>query len=186
MSKHMSFFQQLKDEVNDRNIDKEKIKQLDKTFYEEEKKAEQAKTAAAQPEMTDDPDYPVHPPYISLKPQLTEVQLWRLPAIRFYCTILFFCFGMILFGVINQVFALGMDKGAVGWYQLIGGAIGFLFSREILEPRLKIPFSQGTPEQKKKAAEAYQKQMDALDEQIGEFRKRRGAESDDSASDTKK
>lgn len=172
----MSFFRQLKDEVNDRNIDKEKMKNLTRDLTEAELEA--GEPAATQPEVEEDPDYPEHPPYISLKPQLTEVQLWRLPAIRFYCTILFFCFGMILYGIINQVFGLGMDKGAVGWYQLIGAAIGFLISREIIEPRLKIPFSQGTPEQKKKAAEAYVKQMDALDEHIHELRKRRGADLD--------
>ncbi|MDO5784114.1 MAG: hypothetical protein Q4P20_03510 [Eubacteriales bacterium] len=170
----MSFFRQLRDEVNDRNIDKEKMKKLTKELDESELEAEEA--AAANPEIEEDPEYPAHPPYISLKPQLTEVQLWRLPAVRFYCTILFFCFGMILYGIINQVFGLGMDKGAVGWYQLIGAAIGFLLSREVIEPRLKIPFSQGTPEQKKKAAEAYIKQMDALDEHINELRKRRGVE----------
>lgn len=174
----MSFFRQLKDEVNDRNIDKEKMESLTKDLDDSELEAEDA--AAAEPEMEEDPEYPVHPPYISLKPQLTEVQLWRLPAIRFYCTILFFCFGMILYGIINQVFGLGMDKGAVGWYQLIGGAIGFLFSREFLEPRLKIPFSQGTPEQKKQAAEAYIEQMNALDEHISDLRKRRGVQSEES------
>ena len=166
----MSFFNQLKDEINDRNIDKSKIHPVSDEPEETEVQPEPVKD----PET--DPDYPVHPDYIALKPNFTERQLWRMPAIRFYMAIIGFCAGMVVFGVINQVFALGMTKGSVGWYQLFGTAIGFLFSREYLEPHWKIPFAQGTPEQKKAAAEAYVAEMDALDEHIKELRRMRGVE----------
>ncbi len=167
----MSFFSQLKDELNDKNIDKSKIHVVEEELEEEE-------TAAPQ-EPEEDPEYPEHPDYIALRPNLTERQLWRMPAIRFYLAIIGFCIGMVVFGVINQLFSLGMTRGAVGWYQIFGAAIGFLFSREYLEPRLRIPFSKGTPEQKKKAAETYVAQMRALDEHIHELRKMRGVEDDE-------
>ena len=172
----MSFFSQLKDEINDRNIDKSKLPPLS---GEPEQADEQPEQAAAQPET--DPEYPVHPDYIALKPKYTERQLWRMPAIRFYMAIIGFCIGMVVFGVVNQVFALGMTRASVGWYQLFGAAIGFLFSREYLEPRWKIPFSQGTPEQKEAAAEAYIAEMDALDAHIRDLRKMRGVEEEDSS-----
>lgn len=167
----MSFFSQLKDELNDKNIDKSKIHVV------EEELEEEATAAPQEPE--EDPEYPEHPDYIALRPNLTERQLWRMPAIRFYLAIIGFCIGMVVFGVINQLFSLGMTRGAVGWYQIFGAAIGFLFSREYLEPRLRIPFSKGTPEQKKKAAETYVAQMRALDEHIHELRKMRGVEDDE-------
>lgn len=167
----MSFFSQLKDELNDKNIDKSKIHVVEEELEEEE-------TAAPQ-EPEEDPEYPEHPDYIALRPNLTERQLWRMPAIRFYLAIIGFCIGMVVFGVINQLFSLGMTRGAVGWYQIFGAAIGFLFSREYLEPRLRIPFSKGTPEQRKKAAETYVAQMRALDEHIHELRKMRGVEDDE-------
>lgn len=167
----MSFFSQLKDELNDKNIDKSKIHVV-------EEEAEVEETSAPQ-EPEEDPEYPEHPDYIALRPNLTERQLWRMPAIRFYLAIIGFCIGMVVFGVINQLFSLGMTRGAVGWYQIFGAAIGFLFSREYLEPRLRIPFSQGTPEQRKKAAETYVAQMRALDEHIHELRKMRGVEDDE-------
>lgn len=170
----MSFFSQLRDEVNDRNIDKEKMAKLTKDLSEDKPQEEEQ---TQQPET--DPEYPEHPEYIALKPRFTEVQLWRMPAIRFYCTIIFFCLGMIVYGVVNQVFDLGLTKGAVGWYQIFGGAIGFLFSREYLEPHWRIPFDKGTPEQKKKAVEEYLAQMDALDAHIQELRHRRGSDQDD-------
>lgn len=157
----MSFFGQLKDELNDRNIDEDTLKKL--TSEMEESESDQAE-APQEPEI--DPEYPEHPDYIALKPNLTERQLWHMPAIRFYMTIIFFCLGMILYGIINQVFDLGLTKGAVGWYQIFGAAIGFLFSREYLEPHWKIPFSKGTPEQKKAAADAYVAEMRALDAHI--------------------
>ncbi|MGM9630786.1 hypothetical protein [Butyricicoccus sp.] len=169
----MSFFSQLKDEVNDRNIDKSKIHPVS----DEPEEAEAQPEPVKEPET--DPEYPEHPDYIALKPNFTERQLWRMPAIRFYMAIIGFCAGMVVFGVINQVFALGMTKGAVGWYQLFGAAIGFMFSREYLEPHWKIPFSQGTPEQKKAAAEAYVAEINALDEHIHELRKMRGIEDDE-------
>ena len=172
----MSFFCQLKDEVNVRNIDKSKIHPV----------CDEPDDAAAQPEPIQepeiDPDYPEHPDYIALKPNFTERQLWRMPAIRFYMAIIGFCIGMIAFGIINWGFDLGMTTGAVGWYQLFGAAIGFLFSREYLEPRWKIPFSQGTPEQKKAAAEAYVAEMNSLDAHIHELRKMRGVEDDEANS----
>lgn len=144
----MSFFSQLKDEVNDKNIDKAKLKELTKTIREDP--AEKPEAPQKKKTVQEDPEYPDHPDYIALKPRMTEVKLWNMPAIRFYLTLIFFCAGMILYGIINQVFALGMTKGAVGWWQLIGGAAGFLLSREYVEPHLRIPFSKGTPEQKKR------------------------------------
>ena len=170
----MSFFSQLKDEVNDKNIDKAKLKELTKTIREEP--AEQAEAPQKKKSVQEDPEYPDHPDYIALKPRMTEVKLWNMPAIRFYLTLIFFCVGMILFGIINQVFALGMTKGAVGWWQLLGGAAGFLFSREYVEPRLRIPFSKGTPEQKKKAVEQYLAEIEALDDHIEKLRNLQGVE----------
>lgn len=168
----MSFFNQLKDEVNDKNIDKAKLKELTKTIREEPK----AETVSKKKTVQNDPEYPDHPDYIALKPRMTEVRLWNMPAIRFYLTLIFFCLGMILFGIINQVFALGMTKGAVGWWQIIGGAIGFMISREYVEPHLRIPFSKGTPEQKKKAVEQYLTEIDALDDHIENLRNMQGVQ----------
>ena len=81
---------------------------------------------------------------------------------------------MIAYGIINQVFDLGMTKGAVGWWQIIGAAAGFLFSREYAEPHLRIPFSKGTYEQKKKAVDAYLAEMEALDKHIENLQKMQG------------
>lgn len=181
----MSFFKNLMDEMNDRNIDtsklpkkaviSEKIDMDDPTKLTEEsiQNAEASDTPVPeQPEQTEppqqaiDPDFPDHPDYIALKPHLTERELWRMPAIRFYSTIIFFCLGMILYGIINGVLDLGMTKGAVGWYQIFGAAIGFMLSREVFEPRLRIPFANGTYEQKKAATDAYLARIAALDQQI--------------------
>ena len=81
---------------------------------------------------------------------------------------------MIAYGIINQVFDLGMTKGAVGWWQIIGAAAGFLFSREYAEPHLRIPFSKGTYEQKKKAVDAYLAEMEALDKHIENLQNMQG------------
>lgn len=172
----MSFFSQLNDELHDKNIDKAKLKELTKHIPDEPSPEEQTPTKTTKSIPDEDPEYPNHPDYIALKPRFTEVKLWNMPAIRFYLTLLFFCFGMILFGIINQVFAFGMTKGAVGWWQIIGAAIGFFFSREYVEPRLRIPFSKGTPEQKKKAVEAYLAEIAALDDHIENLRKLQGVE----------
>lgn len=86
----------------------------------------------------------------------------------------FFCIGMIAYGIINQVFDLGMTKGAVGWWQIIGAAAGFFISREYAEPRLRIPFAKGTYEQKKKAVDSYLAEMDALDKHIETLHKMQG------------
>lgn len=170
----MSFFSQLKDEVNDKNIDKAKLKELTKTIREEP--AAEPETVQKKQAVQEDPEYPDHPDYIALKPRMTEVKLWNMPAIRFYLTLIFFCLGMILYGIINQVLDLGMTKGAVGWWQIIGAAIGFFLSREYVEPHLRIPFSKGTPEQKKKAVEQYLAEVEALDDHIGKLRKLQGVE----------
>ena len=170
----MSFFSQLKDEVNDKNIDKAKLKELTKTIREEP--AEEPETVQKKQAVQEDPEYPDHPDYIALKPRMTEVKLWNMPAIRFYLTLIFFCLGMILDGIINQVLDLGMTKGAVGWWQIIGAAIGFFLSREYVEPHLRIPFSKGTPEQKKKAVEQYLAEVEALDDHIEKLRKLQGVE----------
>ncbi len=180
----MSFFSQLMDEVHDRNIAEP---ETEKEPAEEETNAESAEYAETQaepePEVEEaeevDPEYPDHPDYIALRPNLTERTLWRLPALRFYCTLVCFGIGMVLFGIINVGLGLDMTKGAVGWYQLFGAAIGFLISREVLEPRLKIPFSAGTPEQKQKAVDAYLAEIKALDEQIEAVRKMNGTSDSD-------
>ena len=154
----MSFFSQLKDEMHDKNIDKTKLHDLTADLPEQQVQGPDVQPA--QPKQPDvDPDFPDHPDYIALKPRLTEVTLWNMPALRFYLTLIFFCAGMIAYGIINQVFDLGMTKGAVGWWQIIGAAAGFLFSREYAEPHLRIPFSKGTYEQKKKAVDAYLAEM---------------------------
>lgn len=171
----MSFFSQLKDEVNDKNIDKAKLKDLTKTIREEPAAQEEA-ALKQQPVQQEDPEYPDHPDYIALKPRMTELKLWNMPAIRFYLTLIFFCVGMILYGIINQVFALGMTKGAVGWWQILGAAAGFMLSREYVEPHLRIPFSKGTPEQKKKAVEQYLAEMEALDDHMEKLRKMQGVQ----------
>lgn len=171
----MSFFSQLKDEVNDKNIDKAKLKELTKTIQEEPAE----KPESVKKKVEKDPEYPDHPDYIALKPRMTEVKLWNMPAIRFYLTLIFFCIGMILFGIINQLFGLGMTKGAVGWWQIIGAAIGFFLSREYVEPRLRIPFSKGTPEQKKKAVESYLAEVEALDKHIENLQRLQGVERPD-------
>lgn len=163
----MSFFKQLRDEVHDRNIEMPDV-QVESTACEPEH---------AEPEV--DPEYPEHPDYIALRPNLTERMLWKMPAIRFYSTIICFAIGMVLFGIVNTVLGLDMTKGAVGWYQIFGGAAGFLLSKEIFEPRLRIPFSAGTPEQKKAAAEAYVAEIHALDAHIAELRKMRGVSDSD-------
>lgn len=173
----MSFFSQLKDEVNDKNIDKAKLKDLTKTIREEP--AAQTETTPNKQHVQEDPEYPDHPDYIALKPRMTELKLWNMPAIRFYLTLIFFCVGMILYGIVNQVFALGMTKGAVGWWQILGAAAGFLLSREYVEPHLRIPFSKGTPEQKKKAVEQYLAEMEALDDHMQKLRKMQGVEPSD-------
>lgn len=170
----MSFFSQLKDELNDNNIDKAKLKELTKHIPEEAAGEDSTKKDSGKKIREDDPDYPDHPDYIALKPRMTEVKLWNMPAIRFYLTLIFFCIGMILFGVINELFGFGMTKGAVGWWQIIGAAIGFFLSREYVEPHLRIPFSKGTPEQKKKAVEAYLAEVEALDKHIEDLRKMQG------------
>lgn len=175
----MSFWSDLVDEVNDRNIDKSKIPEEHKkraVMPEESEEFEEAVSAAqepiAEPEpVPDDPDFPDHPDYIALKPQWTERQLWRMPAIRFYLTIIFFCLGMIAFGIVNGVFALGLQRGAVGWWQIFGGVIGFVGSREVVEPRMRIPFANGTYEQKKQATEAYLAEIKKMDEALEELAK---------------
>lgn len=169
----MSFFSQLKDEMHDKNIDKTKLRDLTADLPEPSASASEPEQAQAkQPEI--DPDFPDHPDYIALKPKLTEVTLWNMPALRFYLTLIFFCIGMIAYGVINQVFDLGMTKGAVGWWQIIGAAAGFFISREYAEPHLRIPFAKGTYEQKKKAVDAYLAEMDALDKHIETLHKMQG------------
>ena len=123
----MSFFSQLKDEMHDKNIDKTKLHDLTADLPEQQVQGPDVQPA--QPKQPDvDPDFPDHPDYIALKPRLTEVTLWNMPALRFYLTLIFFCAGMIAYGIINQVFDLGMTKGAVGWWQIIGAAAGFLLS----------------------------------------------------------
>lgn len=110
----MSFFSQLKDEMHDKNIDKTKLHDLTADLPEQQVQGPDVQPA--QPKQPDvDPDFPDHPDYIALKPRLTEVTLWNMPALRFYLTLIFFCAGMIAYGIINQVFDLGMTKGAVGW-----------------------------------------------------------------------
>lgn len=162
----MGFFNQFMDEVHDRNIDNEPLQT-------------EVSKDPSEPEVQDtsdvDTEYPEHPDYIALRPNLTEHQLWKMPAIRFYSTIICFGIGMVTFGIVNAIFNLGLNVGAVGWYQILGGAVGFIVSREVLEPRMKIPFSAGTPEQKKAAADAYVKEMRALDDHIQELRNMRGA-----------
>ena len=169
----MSFFSQLKDEMHDKNIDKTKLHDLTADLPEQQVQGPDVQPA--QPKQPDvDPDFPDPPDYIALKPRLTEVTLWNMPALRFYLTLIFFCAGMIAYGIINQVFDLGMTKGAVGWWQIIGAAAGFLFSREYAEPHLRIPFSKGTYEQKKKAVDAYLAEMKALDKHIENLQKMQG------------
>ena len=176
----MSFWTDLVDEVNDRNIDKSKIpgeKQKKTVVTEQPDFSEETvslpEEPIAEPEaVPDDPDFPEHPDYIALKPQWTERQLWRMPAIRFYLTIIFFCLGMIAFGIVNSVFALGLQRGAVGWWQIFGGVIGFVGSREIVEPRMRIPFANGTYEQKKQATEAYLAEIKKMDEALEELAKK--------------
>lgn len=181
----MNFWSDLVDEVNDRNIDKSKIPGSSKkkpVITEEmaeeilaasssEQKAEAEYTAPIQEE-SDDPDFPDHPDYIALKPQWTERELWRMPAIRFYLTILCFCAGMILFGIFNSVSGMNLPRGTVGWWQIFGGAIGFLGSREIIEPRMRIPFSAGTYEQKKEATERYLAEIKEMDKMLDELSKK--------------
>ncbi len=169
----MSFFSQLKDEMHDKNIDKTKLRDLTADLPESVASAcEPEQAQAKQPEV--DPDFPDHPDYIALRPKLTEVTLWNMPALRFYLTLIFFCIGMIAYGIINQVFDLGMTKGAVGWWQIIGAAAGFFISREYAEPRLRIPFAKGSYEQKKKAVATYLAEIDALDKHIETLHKMQG------------
>ncbi len=191
----MSFFKNLVDEMNDRNIDtsklpkkaaiSEKIDMDDPTKLTEKSMKDTENFDTPEPEQPEqpqeeiDPDFPDHPDYIALKPHLTERELWRMPAIRFYSTIICFCLGMILYGIINGVLDLGMTKGAVGWYQIFGAAIGFMLSREVLEPRLRIPFAKGTYEQKKAATDAYLARIAALDQQIETLHKMQDASNTD-------
>lgn len=84
----MSFFSQLKDEMHDKNIDKTKLRDLTADLPESSASAcEPEQTQTKQPEI--DPDFPDHPDYIALKPKLTEVTLWNMPALRFYLTLIF-------------------------------------------------------------------------------------------------
>ena len=66
----MSFFSQLKDEMQDKNIDKSKLRDL--TADLPEQPAPSTDPEQTQTKQLDiDPDFPDHPDYIALKPKLT-------------------------------------------------------------------------------------------------------------------
>ena len=133
------------------------------------------KTKRYRYEIIDDPDnteFPKHPDKLSKQPNWTDNVAGRMPT--FYLSTAFLGFGLayVLVGVIGLLLHAEPQK-AMQWMGVVGLCLGFAAGKYVIEPRLIIPFEQGTQEQK---LEAIRRMNVYLDEIAEEERYSREAE----------
>ena len=100
------------------------------------------------------------PDRIPLNPKLTEEQRFKMPAIRFYCMILGFCLGMILFSALRIALKLTMSVHWTFVVELIVAALGWALSKYVIEPKMYIPYEEGTAEEKLDEMNRLQRKQD--------------------------
>lgn len=100
------------------------------------------------------------PDRIPLNPNLTEEQRFKMPAIRFYCMILGFCLGMILFSALRIALKLTISVHWTFVVELIVAALGWALSKYVIEPKMYIPYEEGTAEEKLDEMNRLQRKQD--------------------------
>lgn len=88
------------------------------------------------------------PERIPLNPQMTEEKRMHMPAMRFYCMILGFCVGMIVFSALRIALHLTISVHWTFLAEVLCAALGWALSRYMLEPRMYISYEEATAEQK--------------------------------------
>lgn len=124
------------------------------------------KTKRYRYEIIDDPDnaeYPKHPDRLSKQPGWTDNVAGRMPT--FYLSTAFLGFGLtyVLVGIVGLLLHAEPQR-AMQWMGVVGLLLGFAAGKYLIEPRLIIPFEQGTPEQKKEAVRRMNEYLDELAE----------------------
>ncbi|MDO5547549.1 MAG: hypothetical protein Q4F79_03595 [Eubacteriales bacterium] len=100
------------------------------------------------------------PDRIPLNPNLTEEQRFKMPALRFYCMILGFCLGMILFSLLRMALHLTISVHWTFVVEILVAAVGWALSKYVFEPKLYIPYEDATAEEKLDEMNRLQRKQD--------------------------
>jgi hypothetical protein len=109
------------------------------------------------------------PDRIPLNPNLTEEQRFKMPALRFYCMILGFCMGMIVFSLIRMALQLTISVHWTFVAELILAAAGWALSKYVIEPKMYIPYEDATAEEKLDEMNRLQKKQDEEEAEMKEL-----------------
>jgi hypothetical protein len=123
-------------------------------------------------QIVDDPDnlvFPKHPDKLSKQPNWTDRMTGRMPVFYFYTALIGFGVAYFLIGVFGLTLQLEPQK-TMQWGGVVGLVLGYLAGRYLIEPRLIIPFEQGTKEQQQDAVKRMNEYLQEQEEEEAFYR----------------